>query len=91
VLAAARRRRGDDRQPALPRRSQRVAGVVQEIASDRQVAPASVALAWLATRPSVVAPVVSATSPEEAAAVVGATAVHLTRAEAAALDRVSGA
>ncbi|MDQ1513983.1 MAG: hypothetical protein QOC59_1825 [Microbacteriaceae bacterium] len=90
VLAAAKRRRGDDRQPALPRRSQRIAGVVQEIARDRQVAPASVALAWLATRPSVVAPVVSATSPEEVAAVVGATAVHLTRAEAAALDRVSG-
>jgi aryl-alcohol dehydrogenase-like predicted oxidoreductase len=91
LAARPGRRRGEDRQRPLPRRSQRIVSVVQDIAVERRVPPASVALAWLATKPSVVASVVSATTPEEVAAVVGVTSVHLTRAEAGALDRVSSA
>ncbi|MDQ1531740.1 MAG: hypothetical protein QOE37_1845 [Microbacteriaceae bacterium] len=86
---ARRRRRGEDRTPALPRRTQRILDAVQDIARERRIPPAAVALAWLATRPHVVAPIVSVESQEEAADVLTATAVHLTRAEAASLDRVS--
>ena len=81
--------RADRLQPVLNRRGMRIVEAVVRIAGEREVPPSAVALAWLLTRPFVVAPVVAASSVEHVLAVVQAAGVHLSRAEAAALDRAS--
>jgi aryl-alcohol dehydrogenase-like predicted oxidoreductase len=48
-----------------------------------------VALAWLLTKPNVVAPVVSASRPDQLPDLAEATRLQLTRHQAAELDRVS--
>jgi 1-deoxyxylulose-5-phosphate synthase len=51
-----------------------VAGVVRAIAGERGIAPATVALAWLLSRPGVTAPIVGATRPghvDDAIAAIG--------------------
>ena len=81
--------RADRLQPVLNRRGMRIVEAVVRIAGEREVPPSAVALAWLLTRPFVVAPVVAASSVEHVLAVVQAAGVHLSRAEAATLDRAS--
>lgn len=81
--------RADRLQPLPTRRGLRVLEAVTAVAAQREVPPAAVALAWLLTRPHVVAPVVAAGSVEEVWSAGAAAAVHLSRAEAAALTRAS--
>ncbi|MDM4762369.1 aldo/keto reductase [Galbitalea sp. SE-J8] len=66
-------------------------GTLGEVAAAHAVAPASVALAWLRTRPHVVAPIASARSAEQLGAVLASTALDLEPAELAALDTASAA
>lgn len=73
----------------LGRRGQRVIAALDEIAGEHGVAPATIALAWLLTKPNVVAPVVSASSVAQVAAMLAAPALQLTRHQVAALDRAS--
>jgi aryl-alcohol dehydrogenase-like predicted oxidoreductase len=85
----ARNERGGEAARYLNRRGLRVLGMLDEIASAQGAAVASVALAWLLTKPNVVAPVVSASAPAQVADLTGAAALTLTRHQIADLDRVS--
>jgi aryl-alcohol dehydrogenase-like predicted oxidoreductase len=55
---------------------------LDEIAHDRDVTPAAVALAWLRTRPGVVAPIASARTPEQLADILPAAELELSEDEA---------
>jgi aryl-alcohol dehydrogenase (NADP+) len=54
---------------------------LDEIAADRDVPVAAVALAWLAAQPTVVAPVASARSPEQLADLLPSVRIELTHDE----------
>ncbi len=62
---------------------------IVEIASTRGAAPSQIALAWLLARPGVTSLVIGARTHEQLVVNLGAVDVHLTTAEADALDRVS--
>lgn len=79
--------RAERLQPLYTRRGVRVLEAVVQIAAEREVPPAAVALAWLLTRPHVAAPVVAAASVEEVWSAGAAASLHLSRAEATALQR----
>ncbi|HEU0180777.1 MAG TPA: aldo/keto reductase [Agromyces mariniharenae] len=91
------RRRADVRHDArghrvakhLGRRGHRVLAAVDEIAFAQGVQPASIALAWLLAKPTVVAPVASATRPDQVEALIAAASVELHRSELVELDRAS--
>ena len=63
-----------------------VVDAVSRVASARGVAMAEVALAWLLSRPGVVAPIVGATTPEHLSAALRALELTLTTEECAALE-----
>ena len=69
------------------RRSQRILASLDSIAAAHDTSVASVALAWLLTKPNVVAPVVSASDADQVFDLVAATDVQLTRSQLTALDR----
>lgn len=91
------RRRADVRRDArgervarhLGRRGFRVLAALDEIAFAHGVEPATVAIAWLLAKPTVVAPVASATTPDQVEALVVAASVDLQRSEIVELDRAS--
>lgn len=60
-----------------------------DIADELDVEPATVALAWLASRPGVVAPIASASEPEQLSAVMASIDLKLDRAHTARLKKVS--
>ena len=67
-------------------------GVVEEvvaIADELGVEPASVAIAWVASRPGVVAPIASASSAEQVPALLAAAEVTLSRAQLNRLRKIS--
>jgi aryl-alcohol dehydrogenase-like predicted oxidoreductase len=59
----------------------RVVEAVRQVASRRAIAPAEIALAWLLSRPAVVAPIVGATKLDHLDAAVRALDVELTAEE----------
>jgi aryl-alcohol dehydrogenase-like predicted oxidoreductase len=63
--------------------------VLAEIADGHGVEPASVALAWLRTRPNITAPVASARVVEQLPALLASATLTLTADETTALDEVS--
>jgi aryl-alcohol dehydrogenase-like predicted oxidoreductase len=65
---------------------QAVVAAVRQVAAARGVPPAQIALAWLLSRPGVVAPIVGATKPQHVTDAVAALDVRLTAAEVAALE-----
>lgn len=71
------------------RRGQRVISVLDDVAKAHEVAPATVALAWLLTKPNIVAPIASATSVEQVTAMLAAPRIQLTRSQVAELDKAS--
>jgi aryl-alcohol dehydrogenase-like predicted oxidoreductase len=85
----AKSERGSEVAQYLTRRGQRVLASLDGIARVHGVSVASVALAWLLTKPNVVAPVVSASRPEQVADLTTAAALQLTRHQIAELDRIS--
>jgi len=73
----------------LTRIAAKVLGALDEVAAAHDAALATIALAWLLSKPSVVAPIVSATSPEQLFDLMAAPQLRLTRHELTQLDRAS--
>jgi aryl-alcohol dehydrogenase-like predicted oxidoreductase len=82
-------RRGGEVAKLLNRRGLRILASLDSIAAAHDTSVASVALAWLLTKPNVVAPVVSASQPEQVLDLTAAAHLVLTRHQVAELDRVS--
>jgi aryl-alcohol dehydrogenase-like predicted oxidoreductase len=72
----------------LNERGFQVLDALLEIAAERDVAPAAVALSWLQAKPAVLAPIASATSVEQLGESMQATTLELDAAEVARLDAV---
>jgi aryl-alcohol dehydrogenase-like predicted oxidoreductase len=81
--------RGQEAAKHLGRRGLRVLSTLDAIARVHEQPVATIALAWLLSKPLVVAPVASASSPEQLDALMAAPQVQLTRSQVAELDRVS--
>jgi len=86
-LTAAARRGALGR--VVTRQGLQVLAAVDRIATELDANPATVSLAWLLSRPDIVAPVVSATSPDEVADLAAAASMRLTRRQLTELDRAS--
>jgi len=85
----AKNERGGEVAKLLNRRGLRILATLDSIATVHDTSVASVALAWLLTKPNVVAPVVSASHPEQVLDLTAAAHLSLTRHQVADLDRVS--
>ena len=70
-------------------RGERVVDSLETIAASHGVRPAAVALAWLRTRPAVVAPIASARTPEQLAELLPMATLELSSDELATLESVS--
>ncbi|MEP6479323.1 MAG: aldo/keto reductase [Rhodoglobus sp.] len=81
--------RGVEAARYLGRRGLRVLASLDSIAAAHDCSVATIAIAWLLTKPNVVAPVASASRPEQVLDLTAAATVQLTRHQAAELDRVS--
>jgi aryl-alcohol dehydrogenase-like predicted oxidoreductase len=66
----------------------RVVDCVAEVAKERGVPPAQLALAWLLNKPGVTAPIVGASKPHHLADAVAAVGVHLSKQEMEILESV---
>lgn len=84
-----RNERGSEVAKYLGRKGARVLAALDEAAAAHEASVASVALAWLLSKPNVVAPVVSASRPDQVDALLAATRLRLTRHQLADLDRAS--
>jgi aryl-alcohol dehydrogenase-like predicted oxidoreductase len=71
----------------LPHDDKPIADAVQQVAADRGVPMAQVALAWVLRNPVVAAPIVGATKPNHLTDAVGALSITLTDDEAAELEQ----
>jgi len=67
----------------------RVLQALDDVAAEHDAPTATVALAWLLSKPNVVAPVVSASAADQVFDLISATEVKLTRSQLTALDRAS--
>lgn len=67
----------------------KVLATLDQVAIAHDAALPTIALAWLLSKPNIVAPVVSASSPEQVFDLVAAPQLHLTRRELTMLDRAS--
>lgn len=83
------RARGSRVKAYLNERGFRVLKALDDIAATHKATPTQVALAWLITRPSVTAPIVSATSTTQLQDVLKSTEVKLGKAEIELLDKAS--
>ncbi|MFT2019569.1 aldo/keto reductase [Streptomyces sp. 796.1] len=70
-------------------RGPRVLAALDEVAAAHRVEVSTVALAWLAAQPTVVAPIASARTPEQLPPLLAVADLELTPAELAALDEAS--
>jgi aryl-alcohol dehydrogenase-like predicted oxidoreductase len=73
----------------LDDRGDRVLAALDRVAAGRDATPAQVALAWLAARPTVLAPVASATTPGQVRELLAAVDIRLDDEEVAILDAAS--
>jgi aryl-alcohol dehydrogenase-like predicted oxidoreductase len=85
----AKNERGGEAAKYLGRRGLRILGALDSVAEAHDTAVASVALAWLLTKPNVVAPVVSASQPGQVSDLAISASLQLTRHQVAELDRAS--
>ncbi|MEU9132332.1 aldo/keto reductase [Kitasatospora sp. NPDC048540] len=85
---ASARAQGAARYLAEPR-GPRVLAALDQVADAHRVEPATVALAWLASRPTVAAPIASARSVEQLPPLLAAAALVLTEQELELLDEAS--
>jgi aryl-alcohol dehydrogenase-like predicted oxidoreductase len=82
-------RRGAELMPYFSRTGAKVLAALDEVATAHDAALPTVALAWLLSKPNVVAPVVSASSLDQVFDLVAAPQIRLTRHELTQLDRAS--
>jgi Predicted oxidoreductases (related to aryl-alcohol dehydrogenases) len=80
---------GGDAQKHLNRRGQRILAALDRIAAEHESVPATIAIAWLLSKPNIVAPVAGVSTPVQVADLVAAAEIQLTRQQVAALDAVS--
>lgn len=73
----------------LSRSGLQVLAALDEVARETDASPATVALAWLLSKPDVVAPVVSATSADQVLDLAAAAGMRLSRRQLTELDRAS--
>jgi len=73
----------------LTRAGVKVLAALDEVAAAHDAALPTVAIAWLLSKPNVVAPIVSVSSPEQVFDLMAAPQVRLTRHELTQLDRAS--
>jgi aryl-alcohol dehydrogenase-like predicted oxidoreductase len=73
----------------LNARGARIIAALEQVAADRGVTPACVALAWLIARPGITAPIASATSLAQWEELAGAVRLELPRDALASLDAAS--
>jgi aryl-alcohol dehydrogenase-like predicted oxidoreductase len=73
----------------LTRSGLRVLHELDAVAAEHDSPPATIALAWLLSKPNVVAPVVSASAVDQVFDLVAAVDVRLTRSQLTSLDRAS--
>ena len=85
-----RRGPGTDAIRYLNRRGLRILASLDRIAAEHRVCVATIAIAWLLTKPQVVAPVASARHSGQVPDLMAAARLQLTRHQVAELDRVSG-
>jgi aryl-alcohol dehydrogenase (NADP+) len=76
-------------EPYRTEHNERVVDVVCDVAAECGVAPAAIALAWLAGRPGVIAPLASASSVEQLQDLLGFVGLRLSHTHRVALDSVS--
>jgi aryl-alcohol dehydrogenase-like predicted oxidoreductase len=76
-------------QKYLDARGRLVLAALDAVAAKHSATPAQVALAWLMTRPGIVAPIASATSIAQLTDILGAASLKLDTADIAALDAAS--
>lgn len=81
--------RGQGMSSKLNERGLRILGALDQVAEARKATPAKVALAWLAARPSIAAPIASATSLAQFEELVAATRLELDQKSMALLDQAS--
>lgn len=81
---------GGDAQKHFNRRGQRILATLDRVAAEHESVPATIAIAWLLSKPNVVAPVAGVSTPVQVAELVAAAGIQLTRAQVVALDAVSG-
>ncbi len=74
----------------LNNRGRQILGALDQISEDLHTLPASVALAWVMSRPSITAPIASATSLDQLQALLEATQLVLKPEHAMLLDQASG-
>ena len=84
-----RHRRGHEVVPYLTRRGARVITALDRVAEQTQSSIATIALAWLLSRPRVVAPVVSVSSADQLDEIMSAPHTSLSRQQLTELDRAS--
>jgi len=81
--------RGREAARYLTRRGLRILSTLDGIAAHHNSSIGTIALAWLLTKPFVVAPVASASHADQVAQLTDSATIALTRAQVADLDRVS--
>ncbi|HEY0259294.1 MAG TPA: aldo/keto reductase [Lacisediminihabitans sp.] len=85
----ARNGRGAEAAGYLNRRGLRVLAVLDRVAMEQGVSVAAIALAWLLSKPNVVAPVASASSAGQVIELTAAAGLQLSRHQIGELDRAS--
>ena len=70
-------------------RGQRIIYALEDVARDRNLTPATIALAWLLAQSAVTAPIASETSLEQLQTLIDATAVRLDTDEISRLNTAS--
>lgn len=73
--------------PSLGRRGRRILGVVDRVAAALESTPAAVSLAWLLSKPGVIAPVVAVSSSDQLIDVMKAPELRFSRHHLTELDR----
>jgi aryl-alcohol dehydrogenase-like predicted oxidoreductase len=81
--------RGRSVQKYLDNRGFRILAALDEVAAQYRTTPASIAIAWLLTRPAVTAPIASATSLPQLDALLGAARLTLDAPAVQRLDEAS--
>lgn len=81
--------RGKEIAQHLSKKGNRVLAALDTVSKEHESTVAAVALAWLLSRPDVVAPVVSASRPEQVSELIASVGILLTRHQLAELDRAS--
>ncbi|MET0990517.1 MAG: aldo/keto reductase, partial [Glaciihabitans sp.] len=81
--------RGREAAKYFNKRGLRVLAVLDDIAAAHGASTATVALAWLLTKPRVVAPVASASKAEQVPDLLAAATLRLSRQQVTELDRIS--